>query len=112
MFRLSLNRVRDHIVIKEGDETLSLTVDCDPRMIVSRIRNAQEKINNVIKNESSDEEREDAARAFAMAIFGEAQTDRLAQFYAWNYACVMSICGMYFEKRLCKKIVAAQKKQK
>ena len=112
MFRLTLNRVRDHITIREGDETLSLAVDCDARMLVSRIRKAQIQLTEANKSESTDEDRQNAARAFSVAIFGEGQTDKLAEFYGWDYSCVMTISGLYFEKRLCKKIIAAQKKQK
>ena len=112
MFRLTLNRVRDRITIREGSETLPLTVDCDARMIVTRIRQAQMQINEANKSESTDEDRMKAARAFAVAIFGEKQTDQLAEFYSGDYSCVMTISGLYFEKRLCKKIIAAQKKLK
>ena len=112
MFSLSLNRVRDRITIKESGESIQLFVDSDPRMLVTRIRNAQIQITGANKAESTDEDRMKAARAFAVAIFGEKQTDQLAEFYGGDYSCVMTISGLYFEKRLCKKIIAAQKKQK
>ena len=43
-YTITLNRVRDRITIKEGNESLVLTVDCDSTAIVTRIRNAQESM--------------------------------------------------------------------
>ena len=37
MFRITLNRVRDHIVIREGTDDLRLMVDADPRIIVKAL---------------------------------------------------------------------------
>lgn len=111
-FSITLHRVRDTITVREGGEELTLKVDQDPRIMVVQIRNAQDRLNQANKPEATDEDRERAARQFSNAIFGEAQTEKLAEFYSGNYSCVVTICGIYFEKRLCKKIVAAQKKQK
>lgn len=110
MFRLTLNRVYDRIEVKEGDERLVLVVDEDARRIVSKIRNAQEKL--VQANDGTDDERANAARMFSEAMFGEKQTQNLVDFYHGDYSCVITICGMYFEKRLSKKILSAQKRIK
>lgn len=112
MFRITLNRVRDKITVKEGDEKMILSVDSDARVIITKIRNAQEMLVKVNKPEATDEERAAAAIEFSRAIFGPDQTDKLYQFYNWDYSCVITICGLYFEKRLRKKIAAAQKKIK
>ena len=111
-YTITLNRVRDRITIKEGNESLVLAVDCDSTAIVTRIRNAQESIIKVSNGKSTEEERNQAARQFSEAIFGKEQTDRLSAFYNDDLSCVVTICGMYFEKRLCKKITAAQKSLK
>ena len=42
--RLSLNRVRDRVEIKEGNETLELVVDADCMRIVPLITDAREKM--------------------------------------------------------------------
>ena len=109
---ISLNRVRDRITVKEGDETLVLDVDSDARLIVTRIRNAQEQLILAEKQNADQKTREHAVRAFSEAIFGKDETDSLIRFYHGDYACVLAICGMYFEKRLCKRITKAQKKLK
>ena len=44
MFRITLNRVRDHIVIREGTDELKLTVDADPRIIVSALQRANKAL--------------------------------------------------------------------
>ena len=112
MFRSSLNRVRDKITVKEGNETLILNVDSDSRIIVTKIRQANELLAKANSKEAKEIDREIAARRFSEAIFGQEQTDKLMEFYNGDYSCVIMVCGMYFEKRLCKKITAAQKKQK
>lgn len=108
----TLNRIRDRITIKEGNERLQLTVDSDPNAIVTRILSAQKAIDRVRKTEATDEERISAAKEFAEAIFGQDQADKIAVFYNHDYSCVVTICGLYFERRLCKIITKAQKKQK
>ena len=112
MFRITLNRVHDRILIKEGDENLALKVDCDARMIVTKIRQANELIVKANKEGASEFEKEFATRQFSEAIFGQEQTEKLMEFYNNDYSCVITVCGMYFEKRLSKKISAAQKKLK
>lgn len=116
MFRwrneISLNRVHDLFTVKEGNEQIQLRVDSDPHSLVIKIRNANELIISANGQKASDEDRIHAARMFAEAMFGTEQTDRLAALYNGDYACVMAICGKYFEQRLCRKIVKAQKKIK
>ena len=112
MYTITLNRVRDRITIKEGQERLNLVVDSDSTAIVTRIRKSQETMTRMIRSDATDEEREQAARDFSEAIFGKDQTDRLVEFYQGDMSCVATICGLYFEKRLCKKITQAQKRMK
>lgn len=110
----TLNRVRDQITVKEGNETLQLYVDFDPNTIVHRIQKAQKTLLN-IKPDSEREERIQAAKALAVAIFGEEQTQQLFDFYHDDENCVVTICGMYFSDQkhgLGKKITQAQKKNK
>ena len=110
-YEISLNRVHDRFDVKEGNERLVMQVDSDPRMIVTKIRNANEKIQEAQKN-GSEEKREQAVRTFSEAMFGKEQTDSLLAFYNGDYSCVMTICALYFEKRLSSKITKAQKKLK
>lgn len=112
MFSISLNRVRDRIAIKEGDESIVLHVDVDARVIVTKIRVANEKMEEAKKPGADDKQREAAAYAFSDAIFGPEQTKQLADFYHGDYSCVITVCGLYFEKRLAKKITRAQKRRK
>lgn len=112
MYTITLNRVRDRITIKEGQDTLKLVVDSDSTAIVTRIRKSQETMTRMLRSDATDEEREQAARDFSEAIFGKEQTDKLIAFYQGDVSCVATICGIYFEKRLCKIITKAQKKMK
>lgn len=110
----SLNRVRDKITVKEGNETIQLYVDCDPNTIVHRIQKAQKTLLN-IKPDSNREERIQAAKEFSVSIFGEEQTQQLFDFYHGDENCVVTICGMYFSDQkngLGKKITQAQKRNR
>lgn len=111
---ISLNRVRDNITIREGDETLTLRVDSDANSIISRLRKAQKTVSE-INGETTDAEREQAAHDLSEAIFGKQQTEKLFDFYNGDASCVVTICGMYFgdpKHGLGKKITKAQMKNK
>lgn len=111
---LTLNRVRDHVTFKEGNDTLPLVVDCDANTIISRLLEAKKGLDG-ITGESTAEEREAAARAFSEAIFGKEQTQKIFEFYSNDPGCVVTICGMYFgdaKNGLGKKITKVQKHTK
>ena len=109
MFHVTLGRVRDKVMFREGGETLALTVDGDAARMVRALTDAQQ-VMNAIKNESTEDERQNAAKVFAEAIFGEKQAEKLKQFYNNDPVCVIEACGRYFEGSLSKKITKAQKK--
>lgn len=109
----SLNRVRDNITIKEGEETLDLYVDCDAATIIPKLINARRKVSEV-RTDSTEEEQKEAAQALSCAMFGEDQTKKLIDFYHGDFGAVVTICGMYFSSKhgLGEKITKAQKKFK
>ena len=109
MFHVSLGRVRDRVQFKEADELLVLVVDGDAARMVRALTEAQKTLNS-IKGGSTDEERLQAARQFAEAIFGKEQAEKLIQFYRNDAICVIEACGQYFGGGLAKKITVAQKK--
>ena len=109
MFKISLNRIRDHVVMREGDDELKLTVDCDPRIIVKDLQRAQTAMLKIGEG-SSEDEKKAASTALSTAIFGDVQTEQLFAFYSGDAACVALVCSQYFEKRLAKKITRAQKR--
>ena len=109
IFKITLNRVRDRIVIREGDDELPLTVDSDARTIMARLQKANKALSQ-INDDVTDEQRYNAAYGLAEAIFGKEQADKLMAFYNDDPRCVVTVCGIYFEKRLGKKITAAQKR--
>ena len=117
MFRrreLTLNRVRDHITIREGDDTLTLTVDSDANMLIHGVRTAQKTLQR-LQQEDSEELKQTAAEQLSTAIFGKEQAGCLLDFYNGNYECVITICGMYFgdpKNGLGKKITKAQKRNR
>ena len=111
---ISLNRVRDTVTIREGDERIVLRVDSDARSIINRLNRAQ-KILSAMDENTTDDERIQAAHDLAEAMFGAEQTKELFAFYNYDAACVVAICGKYFgdpEHGLGKKITKVQKKRK
>ena len=117
MFRkkeLTLNRVRDHITIREGNDTLNLTVDSNANMLIREVRTAQKTLQR-LQEENNEELKETAAKQLSEAIFGKEQAGQLLDFYNGNFECVITICGMYFgdhKNGLGKKITKAQKKSR
>lgn len=107
-FEISLNRVHDRFTVRQGNERLEIRVDSDPRIIIAKIRNANEKILKA----KDDENRKQAARVFAESMFGKEQTDSLLALYNGDYSCLMTVSSLYFEKRLSSKITKVQKKAK
>ena len=110
MFRVSLGRVHELVRVKEGTERLLLRVDGDPIQMTIGLNKARELLQTL--NGENDGEALEAARMFAEVFFGKKQTDLLFGLYNDNPACVISVCGKVFEKRLVRKIIKAQKRQK
>lgn len=110
-YEITLNRVHDTITIREGNETLKLTVDGDAMRLVAGLNKAQQKM-IALNDESKEEDIIDCAKFFAGVIFGNEQAAQLLKFYADDPSCVISVCGKYFKERLAGKIAAVQKKMK
>ena len=108
-YKLSLNRVRDKLRVVEGGESLLLTVDGNAAEMVVGLTRAQAFL-KTLTNESTDDEKLQAARLFAEPVFGKAQAAQLLAFYNNDAVCVIDICGRYFAGRLNKLIAKAQKK--
>ena len=111
MYKMTLNRVYDHIVISEGNGKLNLTVNGDAQRMVAGLNKAQKKMLE-LNDDSDDETVRDVAEYFASVIFGNEQAKKLMDFYADDPGCVISVCGQYFTKRLAGKIAKVQKKLK
>ena len=110
MFKKEINpfSVSDKVTFRNVDKTLTLYVRSDASSLVSRLKQAKERLKEL--NDQSDEcQRMNAARFLAKSVFGEEQADQLCDFYGEPLA-VIAVCGMYFEKQLSKKITKAQKK--
>ena len=108
---MTLNRVHDTVVIREGEEKLTLTVNGDAMRIVAGLNRANEKLNKI--NESTpDADVIAAAEYFAAVIFGKEQAAKLMAFYADDPGCVITVCGRYFKERLAGKITKVQQKAK
>lgn len=110
-YEMTLNRVYDNIVIKEGSEKLNITVNGDAMRMVAGLNNAQRKMKE-LKDDTPDDVVRECAEYFASVIFGKEQAEKLMQFYANDPACVITVCGEYFKARLAGKITEAQKKIK
>ena len=109
-YEITLNRVHDTVRVSENGEHLDLTVNADAMRMVAALAQVQKQLEQY--ETATDAEKLDAARAFAAAIFGDAQADKLIAFYNNDPGCVVNVCGQYFQGRLSKRITAAQKKGK
>ena len=110
-YEMTLNRVHDNVAIREGDETLKLTVNGDAMRIVAGLNKAQAKLKE-LTDDATDEQTKEAAEYFAAVIFGKEQAAKLMAFYADDPGCVITVCGRYFKDRLAGKITQIQKKMK
>ena len=114
MFRhysMTLNRVHDTVVIREGDEKLKLSVDADPMRMTAGLMQAQQVMQKWTDKTPAKTQRE-YALFFAGVIFGEEQAKQLLAFYHNNAGCVVNVCGQYFSERLRGLIEKAQRKGK
>ena len=106
--RISPYNVTDTVDFTDGEKTLTLTVKADAAALVVGIKKAHDVL--VAVNDDSDEKtKAEAARAFACAMFGQEQGDKLCAFYR-DPLTVIKVCGKYFENSLANKITKAQKK--
>lgn len=110
-YEVTLNRVHDNIVVREGGETLKLTVNGDSMRMVAGLNKAREKMAG-LTDDSTDEQVRECAEYFAAVIFGKEQSEQLMAFYADDPGCVITVCGQYFKDRLAGKIAQTQKKMK
>ena len=110
-YEMTLNRVHDTLRIREGDETLTLTVNGDAMRMVAGLNKAQKKM-VALKEDTPEEEVKETATYFAAVIFGQEQAQKLMEFYADDPSCVINVCGQYFRERLAHKIAQVQKKMK
>ena len=109
--KLTLNRVHERVVIKEGGEKLILTVDGEPMRMVAGLSQAQ-KLLKALTKDSTEEETKGAALYFAQVLFGKDQAEKLMAFYIEDAGCVINICAQAFEKKIGKQITRLQKKAK
>ena len=110
-YTMSLNRVHDSIRVKEGNDTLDLTVDADPMRMVAALNKAQKILKGVDDN-SSEEDIRSAALLFTSAIFGDIQAHQIMEFYHDDAGCVINLCGRYFADRLSGIITKVQKRSR
>ena len=101
-------QVSDRVSFRNIDKTITLEVKGDASAFVAGLKVAQAKLSELTE-ESSECEKFNCARFFAKVIFGEEQADQLVDFYN-NADTVITVCGMYFQKRLANKITKAQKR--
>ena len=110
MFKREINpfQVSDKVTFRNVDKTITLYVRSSAASLVVNLKKAQDRLKG-LTDETPEEERIEAARYFAQAVFGEKQADQLVEFYGEPLA-VLSAVGMYFDKQLRQKITKAQKK--
>lgn len=111
LFKKEINpySVSDKVIFRNVDKVLTLYVRSSAASLVVGLKDAQEKL-KTLNDESTPEERMQAAQFFAGSIFGKEQAEKLCEFYGEPLA-VISVCGMYFDQHLGKKITKAQKRK-
>jgi len=102
--------ISDKVTFRNVDQTITLTVRSDAPSLVVGMKRVMEKLSKVT-DEAEISEQIDVARFYARTLFGNEQGDSLVQFYNEDALAVISACGIYFQKRLAKKITKAQKKR-
>ena len=110
-YEISLNRVRDTVVIREGEEKLTLEVNADAQRMVAGLNAAQKRM-QAFTEETKETEITETAAFFAGVIFGSNQARKIMDFYNADPAAVISVCGRYFRDRLAGLIADVQKKMK
>lgn len=106
-YQMTMHHVHDRVRFSEGYDSLSLLVDEEPDRMVAGLIEAQK----LMKAIQTQEDAEKAARFFAGVLFGDAQAEKLLEFYHQNAACVLEVCCRYFADRLQKLITKAQKRK-
>lgn len=108
-YEMTLNRVQDTVVFREGEEKLTLHVSGDSFRMVAGLNKAQAKMKTLTDDTNEDEFKE-VALFFAGVIFGTEQAKKLLEFYNGDPGATITVCGRYFENRLGKLIAKQQKK--
>ena len=101
-----MRTVHDKVTFYAGNEKVTLRVDKDGWKIITDLNAVREKLAEVTP-ENMTERVDDCAKAFAQAIFGEEQADRLVALFG-NPVSVINVCEQYFRKYLNKKITKTQ----
>ena len=100
--------IHDKVAFKAGGEKVILRVDKSGRDIVTDLNKVLGMMQG-IKDVNDEKGMQEAAMAYASAIFGEGQAIKLFELYG-NPVSVVNVCGQYFTHYLQKKITRAQKK--
>ena len=103
--------VSDKVRFRNVDKTIDLAVKADASMLVTRLMKANTRL-SAFDEDTSEEEKRSAALMFAGAMFGEEQAGKLLTFYDSEPLPMITACGLYFDTRLKKLIVKAQKRKK
>jgi hypothetical protein len=98
--------VHDKVTFCAGDEKLTLRVDKDARLLVAELNGVHDKLQEVTE-ENLPEKIDACARAFAEAVFGTEQAEKMLALYH-NPVSVINVLEQYFRKYLQKKITRAQ----
>lgn len=109
MYTITTNRVRDKVAFVEGNERLVLTVDVDPFGVIGDMQGVVSDLRK-LNEDTPDEEVMRLAVALSKKMFGDAQTERLVDFYHRNEKQLFNVLVKYFTERLNKLISDAQKR--
>lgn len=110
-FKREINpiQVSDKIRFRNIDRVFDAVVRSDASSLVIGLKRVNDRI-AAMTDETPEAERLSAARFFADTLFGKDQGGAFCEFYNNDPLTIINACGMYFQKRLSKKITKAQKK--
>ena len=107
---ITLNRVYDRFVIREGAEKLVLTVNGDPDRMIAGLNEAQKMLKSITEDTTKEDQLK-ISMYFAEVLLGKEQAEKVAEFYLNDATCIINVCGKIFAQRISKKITSMQKKR-
>ena len=112
MFRheISPYSVNDKVRFRNLDKTIDIDVKADASQLVTGLMKANARLTGMTE-ETTEEEKTKSALLFAGAMFGNAQAEKLLEFYDREPLSLINACSVYFDKRLKKLITKAQKRK-
>ena len=100
--------ITDRATFQNMDKKITLTVRRETTGLIRDLKAITQRLQSV-NDDTPEAEQKEIALAFGKCIFGDAQAQRLMDFYGGDPLAVITACGIYFREDLSKIITKAQK---